>query len=313
MAKRFDPDFNSEIRRIVKNFNQKRNRAYRRGFSYLPNKAYVSDIKANFNTKAEIRKYLRELQKFNSMGDSALDIITTNNGGRISRYNLMFIKDNLKDTKAFYDRQIAEAEELFYEDQYSIARRDYLFNLQAKRKYLDLEIMQLDQSGLRTFQRYTKQALSYNKSNITAYKGFLGGVEDVMRRLGYDEKTISQLYEKMGNISPAQFIKMYRKSDLIARIYEMIPSPEHGKDKINTDDKTANGYINKFMKEFDDMLKDSTGSLEEFEKDTNKVYKDYQKQLAQKEQKKIPASSLSQADIDKLTTLGWMDLVDENE
>lgn len=312
MAKRFDPDFNSEIRRIVKNFNQKRNRAYRRGFSYLPNKAYVSDIKANFNTKAEIRKYLRELQKFNKMGDSALDIITTNNGGRISRYNLMFIKDNLKDTKAFYDRQIAEAEELFYEDQYSIARRDYLFNLQAKRKYLDLEIMQLDQSGLKTFDRYTKQALSYNKSNITAYKGFLSGVEDVMRRLGYDERFISRFYEKMANISPAQFIKMYRKSDLIARIYEMVPSPEHGRDKINTDDDTAKEYIEQFMKEFDNMMRDTT-SLEEFEKETNKVYKDYQKQLAQKGQKKIPASSLSQTDIDKLKTLGWMDLVDENE
>lgn len=312
MAKRFDPDFNSEIRRIVKNFNQKRNRAYRRGFSYLPNKAYVSDIKASFNTKGEIKKYLKELEKFNNMGDAALDIISTDNGGKISRYNLMFIKDNLKDTKAFFDRQIAEAEELFYEDQYSIARRDYLFNLQAKRKYLDLEIMQLDQSGLKTFDRYTKQALSYNKSNITAYKGFLSGVEDVMRRLGYDEKYISTFYEKMSNVSPAQFIKMYRKNDLIARIYEMIPSPEHGRDKINTDDDTAKEYINQFVKEFDDMVRKST-SGEEFVKETNKKYKEYEKQLAQKNKKKIPLSSLSQTDIDKLTTLGWMDLVDENE
>lgn len=312
MAKRFDPDFNSEIRRIVKNFNQKRNRAYRRGFSYLPNKAYVSDIKASFNTKSEIKKYLKELEKFNNMGDAALDIISTDNGGKISRYNLMFIKDNLKDTKAFFDRQIAEAEELFYEDQYSIARRDYLFNLQAKRKYLDFEIMQLDQSGLRTFERYTKQALSYNKSNITAYKGFLSGVEDVMRRLGYDEKYISTFYEKMSSISPAQFIKMYRKNDLIARIYEMIPSPEHGRDKINTDDDTAKEYINQFVKEFEDMVRKST-SLQEFEKETNKKYKEYEKQLAQKNKKKIPLSSLSQTDIDNLTTLGWMDLVDENE
>lgn len=312
MAKRFDPDFNSEIRRIVKNFNQKRNRAYRRGFSYLPNKAYVSDIKASFNTKSEIKKYLKELEKFNNMGDSALDIISTNNGGKISRYNLMFIKDNLKDTKAFFDRQIAEAEELFYEDQYSIARRDYLFNLQAKRKYLDLEIMQLDQSGLKTFDRYTKQALSYNKSNITAYKGFLGGVEDVMRRLGYDERYISVFYEKMANISPAQFIKMYRKSDLIARIYEMIPSPEHGRDKINTDDDTAKEYINQFVKEFDDMVRKSTSDTE-FVRDTERISKEYEKQLAQKSKKKIPLSSLSQTDIEKLTALGWMDLVDENE
>ena len=311
MASKFDPDFNAEIRRVVKNFNQKRNRAYRRGFSYLPNKAYVSNIKASFDTKSEIKKYLKELEKFNSMGDSALDIITTNNGGRISRYNLMFIKDNLKNTKAFFDRQIAEAEELFYEDQYSIARRDYLFNLQAKRKYLDLEIMQLNQSGLKTFDRYTKQALSYNKSNITAYKGFLGGVEDVMRRLGYDEKYISTFYEKMANISPAQFIKMYRKSDLIARIYEMIPSPEHGRDKINTDDDTAKEYINQFVKEFDEMVRKST-SGEEFMKQTEEAYKEYTKQN-QRNTKKIPRSSLSQEDIDNLTALGWMDLVDENE
>lgn len=310
MANRFDPDFNSEIRRIVKNFNQKRNRAIKRGFSYLPNKAYVSDIKANFSTKAEIRKYLKELERFNKMGNSALDIITTDNGGRTSRYNLMFIKSNLKDTKAFFDRQIKEAEELFYEDQYSIARRDYLFNLQAKRKYLDMEIMQLDQSGLRTFDRYTKQALSYNKSNITAYKGFLSGVEDVMRRLGFDEKTISQFYEKMGNISPAQFIKMYRKSDLIARIYEMIPSPEHGRNTINTDDETAKKYINNFMKEFEKMVEDANG-VEEFSKETARMWPEEQQQ--QNKSKLIPKSSLSEKNIADLKNLGWDDLIDESK
>lgn len=311
MASRFDPDFNSEIRRIVKNFNQKRNRALRRGFSYLPNKAYVRDIKTNFNTKSEIRKYLRELEKFNKMGDSAMDIISTDNGGRISRYNLMFIKDNLKDTKAFFDRQIKEAEELFYEDQYSIARRDYLFNLQAKRKYLDMEIMQLDQSGLRTFDRYTKQALSYNKSNITAYKGFLGGVEDVMRRLGYDERFISRFYEKMANISPAQFIKMYRKSDLIARIYEMIPSPEHGRDSINTDDETAKKYVENFMKDFDDIL-NSTASLDEFTKETDRIWAEDQKQLSN-QGNKLAKSSMTAKEIEDLTALGWDDLIDENK
>ena len=310
MASRFDPDFNAEIRRVVKNFNQKRNRAYRRGFSYLPNKAFVSEIKSNFNTKAEIKKYLRELEKFNRMGDSALDLITTAAGGRISRYNLMFIKDNLKDTKAFFDRQIAEAEELFYEDQYSIARRDYLFNLQEKRKYLDLEIMNLDQSGIRSFERYTKQALSYGKSNITAYKGFLSGVEEVMRRLGYDEKTISQMYEKLSNVSPAQFVKMYRQNDIIARIYDMLPSPEHGKEKINTDDETAREYINKFNKEFDDMIRKST-QLNDFSKETEKLYQEYLKQPTK--ENKIAKSSLSAKEIQDLIALGWDDLIDENK
>lgn len=307
---RFDPDFNAEIRRIVKNFNQKRNRAYRRGFSYLPNKAYVSEIKTNFDTRADIRKYLRELEKFNKMGDAAFDVITTDNGGRISRYNLRFIKDNLKDTKAFFDRQIKEAEQLFYEDQYSIARRDYLFNLQQKRKYLDLDIMNLDQSGIRSFDRYTKQALNYSKSNVTAYKGFLSGVEEVMRNLGYDEKTISLMYDKVSNLSPAQFVKMYRQSDLVARIYEMLPSPEHGKDKINTDDDTAKKYINKFINEFEEMVRKST-KLEEFSEETDKIYEEYQKQMQRGN--KIPKSTLSNKDLQDLQALGWTDIIDENQ
>lgn len=310
MAMRFDPDFNAEIRRIVKNFNQKRNRAYRRGFSYLPNKAYVSEIKTNFDTRADIRKYLRELEKFNKMGDAAFDVITTDNGGRISRYNLRFIKDNLKDTKAFFDRQIEEAEQLFYEDQYSIARRDYLFNLQQKRKYLDLDIMNLDQSGIRSFDRYTKQALNYSKSNITAYKGFLSGVEEVMRNLGYDEKTISLMYDKVSNLSPAQFVKMYRQSDLVARIYEMLPSPEHGKDKINTDDDTAKKYINKFINEFEEMVRKST-KLEEFSEETDKTYEEYQKQMQRGN--KIPKSTLSDKELQDLQALGWTDIIDENQ
>ena len=91
MTTRFDPDLNEEIRRVVKNFNAKRNRAYKRGFSYLPDRAYVSKIKQSFDTKKDIEKYLKNLEMFNVMGDSAFDVVETAMGGRISRYNLMFI------------------------------------------------------------------------------------------------------------------------------------------------------------------------------------------------------------------------------
>ena len=162
MAIKYDSDLNGEIRRIVKNFNQKRNRAIKRGFSYLPNKVYVSDIKTSFDNRTDLRRYLRELERFNKLKDAALETVETRGGGRTSRYNLMYIKANLKNTKEFFDRQIAEAQELFYEDEYSIARRDYLFNLQTKRKYLDLDIMNLDQSGIKTFSKYTFPSIKRN-------------------------------------------------------------------------------------------------------------------------------------------------------
>ena len=311
MAIKYDADLNNEIRRIVKNFNQKRNRALKRGFSYLPNKAFVSEIKTSFDNRTDLKRYLKELEKFNKLKDYGLETVETLAGGRTSRYNLMYIKDNLKDTKAFFDRQIAEANELFASDPYSIARREYLFNLEQKRRYLDINIMNLDQSGIRTFQKYTAQALNYNKSNITAYKGFLSGVEQIMKNAGIDQKRINQLYEKMANISPAQFIKMYRKSDVIAKLYDIIPSPSHGKSMINTSDEEVEDLVEKFMKDFTKEMSEST-ALDEFHEETERVYKEYQKDTIAERSKKIKASTLTAKQLQELKELGWMDLVDEN-
>lgn len=311
MAIKYDADLNNEIRRIVKNFNQKRNRALKRGFSYLPNKAFVSEIKTSFDNRTDLKRYLKELEKFNKLKDYALETVETLAGGRTSRYNLMYIKDNLKDTKAFFDRQIAEANELFASDPYSIARREYLFNLEQKRRYLDINIMNLDQSGIKTFQKYTAQALNYNKSNITAYKGFLSGVEQIMKNAGIDQKRINQLYEKMANISPAQFIKMYRKSDVIAKLYDIIPSPSHGKSMINTSDEEVEDLVEKFMKDFTKEMSDSI-ALDEFHEETERVYKEYQKDTIAERSKKIKASTLTAKQLQDLKELGWMDLVDEN-
>ena len=302
MTTRFDPDFNEEIRRVVKNFNQKRNRAYKRGFSYLPDRAYVSKIKQSFDTKKDIEKYLKSLELFNTMGDSAFEVVETAMGGRISRYNLMFMKDNLRDTKAFFDRQIEEAKELFYEDQFSMARRDYLFNLQEKRKYLDYDIMTLDQSGLRTFDKYIKQALNNNKNMITSYKGFLGVVETAMNMLGYDEKAISNFYAKMADLTPAQFVKMYRSNDLIARVYELVISPKSGKSRLNLDDEEAEGLINTMLKTFD-TIKEQAIEPKDIEVDTSYT----------KKPNVIPASELTDDEIKKLKALGWDDLIDEGK
>lgn len=317
MAIKYDSDLNGEIRRVVKNFNQKRNRAIKRGFSYLPNKVYVSDIKTSFDNRTDLRRYLRELERFNKLKDAALETVETRGGGRTSRYNLMYIKDNLKNTKEFFDRQIAEAQELFYEDEYSIARRDYLFNLQEKRKYLDIDIMNLDQSGIKTFSKYTSQALDNNKSNITAYKGFLSGIEKVMREAGYDDRSISKFYEQLGNVSPAQFVKMYRQNDLIAKMYSIIRSPINGKSAINVGDKEAHKLIDNFMNNFNAMAKKAANleskldELNEF--DAISAEAEENANLTKSEYGgKIKKSTLTAKQLNDLNELGWMDLVDEN-
>lgn len=257
MARKFEPVFENEIRRIVKNFNQKRSRAINRGISHLPEKQYVSRIKKNFNTKSEVARYLKSLQRFNDMGDEAFNMVETRGGGKISEYNLQMMRKNVKHARDFYKAQAAEAEALFELDPYSIGRRDYIYNLEEKINYLDQNIMDLSQSGLTTFQKYIDQSMNAGIKQVAAYRGFLAGIDDIMGRLGYSKQEINALYNKMSDLTPAQFLKIYRQNDIIGRLYDLIPSPEHGKEAINLSDDRARELIDVFLSRFDSMVEEA--------------------------------------------------------
>lgn len=238
----------------MKNFNQKRARALNRGISNVPEKQYVSRIKRNFNKRSDVANYLKGLQRFNDMGDEAFNIRETRAGGKISEYNYQMMKKNLKHARDFYKVQIEEAELLFDLDPYSIARKDYLLNLEEKAKYLEQDIMDLSQSGLTTFNKYIEQSMTSGIRQVASYRGFLSGIDDVMGRLGYSKEQINALYEKMSDITPAQFVRMYRQNDIIGRLYDLIPSPEHGKEAINLSDEKARELIDVFLTRFDTMV-----------------------------------------------------------
>lgn len=257
MLTKFDPDFNAEIRRIVNNFNRKRNRGIKRGFKFLPRKVYVSDIKEQFQTKGEIEKYLKQLENFNIMKDSAFSEIVTEGGAKTSLYNMNFVRDNLTQTKDFYDRQIEEAKRLFENDRFSIAKREYLFNLEEKRKELELNINQLTQSQFNAFEKYTNQMLNENRSKLIAYKGFLSVIDETMKITGVDKQTRNKLFEKLSTLSPAEFVKMYRNNDLINRIYDIIPSPPIGPNVMTTGDDDAKALINELLVNFDIIKEES--------------------------------------------------------
>lgn len=251
MAIRYDKDFNAEIKRIVYNFNRKRKRAIERGIDQVPEKQYVSELKFRYSKKSDLVRELKLLERFNDMGQKAFEVVETLGGGRITAYKLEYMKRNLRQTKQFYDRQIAEAKELFADEPYSMARRDYLFNLQTKRDFLELDIDFLDQSGLSTFNKYINQAQSYNIKQLSGYRGFLTVVENAMKTLGYDMKTRDAFFAKLVNLTPAQFTKIYRNSDLINRIYDLIPSPKSGEMRLNTDEEDARSIIDELISNFD--------------------------------------------------------------
>jgi len=252
MINKFDPDLNREIRRVVANFNRKRNRGIRNGYKYIPRKVYVKDVKESFDTPGEIERYLNELEKFNTMGNTAYQEVTTSGGAKTSLYNYNYVKDNLQRTKEYLDRQLDEARRIYDVDQFSMAKRDYLFNLEERRKDLDLDINTLSQTQFRRFEKETNRMMDENRIKINGYRGFLDVVEKVMKTTNMNKELRKEFFDKMSTLTPAQFTKMYRSNDLVGRIYEIIPSPPRpGEDSLTTSDEDAQTLITNFLRDFD--------------------------------------------------------------
>ena len=253
MAIRYDKNLNAEIRRVVHNFNQKRNRAIKRGFTHLPPRLLVSELKARYSTKSELTKELKIIESFNKSKDDALKIVETSGGAKAIKWEYQYLKRNINAAKDHYDRLIKKASQ--YDTVYDIGRKHTLETLQRNREMLDLELSELSQNDFNTFKTTINKYIRYNYLADRYYKGFLTEVMAVIQYSGYDEKTANTFINKLKVLSPLQFIEMYNDSQLISRVYELADSPIHGKGmKFTTSADDAKMYIDTLLEEADALV-----------------------------------------------------------
>lgn len=312
MAIRFDKAYNAEIRRVVRNFNQKRNRAIKRGYRYLPPPVTVSELKSRYTTRKQLNRDLNALKRFNREGDKALKVVETSGGAKAIKWEYDYLKNNLQYAKEFYDREIEDAARL--DTPMMVAKAEFINNLKSKRDYLNLELAELSQSQFRTFRNTINEYLYANERNMSGYRNWMNEVELIMRNLGYDNKTINKFFEGFNELSPRQFLTMYRQSQLVSRIYELyIPTKDHSF-KLSTTEEDAKDLINTFMVEKDEMIKKAkmqdeikTQGLEEFVKSLT------DEKLARRRvdgKAKLQRKNLTAEQIKQLEELGWDDLIE---
>ena len=312
MAIRFDKAYNAEIRRVVRNFNQKRNRAIKRGYRYLPPKMTVSELKSRYTSRSQLNRDLNALKRFNREGDKALKVVETSGGAKAIKWEYDYLKRNLKYAKEFYDREIEDAARL--DTPMMVAKSEYINNLKSKRDYLNLELTELSQSQFRTFRNTINEYLYANERNMSGYRNWMNEVELIMRNLGYDNKTINKFFEGFNELTPRQFLTMYRQSQLVSRIYELYIPTKDRSFKLSTTEEDAKDLINTFMVEKDEMIKKAkmqdeikTQGLEEFVKSLT------DEKLAERRSEgkaKLQRKNLTAEQIKQLEELGWDDLIE---
>ena len=210
MAIRYDKKLNQEINRTIKNFNQKIARLEKQDRELLPTKITKKDLKSGVYTRTELRRKLKELQRFGTRG--AEDIIETSGGARLTKYEYQNIKRENIRVKQNITREINRLKvnkpKIFGKTQTStfseMGDTDYL-NLVARRKALEKDINVLSREEL---ERFTKLIEKTGKNQQYMNSIFKQNYFD------YDNDKLNELKQKLMNLKPNDFLKLF-KEDVI--------------------------------------------------------------------------------------------------
>ena len=242
MAIRYDKKLNQEINRTIKNFNQKIARLEKQERELLPSKITKKDLKSNVYNRTELRRKLKELQRFSKRG--AEDIITTTGGIRLTKYELNEIKRENARLKRNITREINRLKvnkpKIFGKTQTStfseMGDTDYL-NLVARRKALEKDINKLSRDEL---ERFTKLIEKTGRNQQYMNSIFKQNYFDMLTDLGYyfdyDNDKLNMLKQKLMNLKPNDFLKLFKEDKSIRAILDYYPIVTNSFNAINPDD-----------------------------------------------------------------------------
>ena len=264
MAIRYDKKLNSEINRVIKNFNQKITRLEKQERELLPSKITKKELKSSVYTRDELRRKLKELERFSTRG--AEDVITTSGGVRLTKYELNEIKRENARVKRNITREInrlkVEKPKIFGKKQTStyseMGDADYL-NLVARRKALEKDVNKLSREE---FERFTKLVEKTGKNqqymNNIFKQNYFDMLTDLAYYFDYDNDKLNMLKQKLMSLRPNDFLKLFKEDKSVRAILDYYPVVTNSFNAINPDDikeDVVNLYDN-LINNIDEIVKD---------------------------------------------------------
>lgn len=229
MAIRYDKKLNQEINRTIKNFNQKIARLEKQERELLPSKITKKDLKSSVYTRTELRRKLKELQRFSTRG--AEDVITTRGGVRLTKYELSETKRENARVKRNITREInrlkVEKPKVFGKTQTStfseMGDTDYL-NLVARRKALEKDISKLSKEEYERFKKLVdKTGKSQQYMNSVFKENYFEMLTDLAYYYGYDNKKLDEMKKKLMKLKPNDFLRLFKEDKSIRAILDYYP------------------------------------------------------------------------------------------
>lgn len=284
MARKFDAEFNADIRRTIRSFNQKIRRAEKRGEKGLPELRSIREFKQMYATKKDAK---RELASLKSMlnNKQALERHRTKEG-TISNWEYDYIIKNLQQTKQWVNRELNKAilrVKDYPEHLYAI--REDVAKLEAERDYLQRDINNLSARELKTVSAIEKRMQRSELKTITGRKHFMETLDMLLTARGMGSKDRKNIYQKLDSLSNEEFLELYKTHDIVSTIMGYY-IPSDGEVQYFEDlskDEEFEEIITDFNTNLDEYIDESKESVKKIntlvDKGTGKVVskKDFEK------------------------------------
>lgn len=242
MAIRYDKKLNQEINRVIKNFNQKIARLEKQERELLPSKITKKELKEDVYTRTELKRKLQELERFSKRG--AEEVVETKGGVKLTQYDLSNLKRESARVKRNITREInrlkVDKPKIFGKEQSStfseMGDTDYL-NLVARRKALEKNINQLSKDEFERFSKLVeKTGRNQQYMNNIFKENYFKMLTDLGYYFEYDNKKLDYLREKLMNLKPNDFLKLFKEDKSIRAILDYYPVVTNSFNAINPDD-----------------------------------------------------------------------------
>lgn len=216
---RYDKRLNSEINRVVRNFNQKVDRLNKsdKANVHIPNKVSVKQLKSTNNNRQELYKALNSLKRFSKRGYE-----TTDKSG-VSKWQKQNYAINLRTAKAKLTREIKKYNQnvgtVFGKIQKGM-EDERLQTLRGRRKAL--ENYNTSNLTLENFQDYSERVkkIGRQRKNEQFKENYLD-VLDLMGDLyDLDEDKVNMLKDSLSDLSNDEFEDMFYNEQGIKTLLE---------------------------------------------------------------------------------------------
>lgn len=253
MAIRYDKKLENEINKTIRNFNSKVKRLEKQERQLIPNKVTKEQLKESYETRTELLRKLKELQRFGKRG--AEEIITTKGGVNITKYEL----ENLKRTSARVKYNLTKEINRLKVTRPKIFGReqDVTFAEMGDERFL---------TKLETLKGLKKDITKLSKAELEKYIGRLGReafyqsyerskfkdsyftmLEDLAYFYKYDKEKLQAIKEKLYSLKPEKFLKAFNTDKSIKAIVDYYPIITKNKHKTGINPLDVQGDVSDLL------------------------------------------------------------------